>query len=342
MVYENIPRPPDMPEGWAVRFIQDGDEEAILSVLQDAFPRWPRFDCSVSAAEHLEWKLHAHPQSAKFHLIVTSPQGIVGARLEWAFDTKVGEKTYLVREPIDRAVRPHAQRQYAMSAMRTFGQEARDKSFDMYVGYGSGAPGLQHFRKYRVPSERYRRTLDVMVCDLRDGVRDEGEPACEVLQVDAFDERADALWSNAKSQFQFAVVRSSARLNWRYIDPRAGIYTVFVAQEGDRWLGYAVLRAQGKAGYIADLFALPDSPETLESLLNASIRHLQAQGTERVECWSEPHHVYRWSLDKAGFRTPRRTINLTFRPTRCPAEEAAFLDDPAASVLFTMGDTDLV
>jgi hypothetical protein len=164
----------------------------------------------------------------------------------------------------------------------------------------------------------------------------------QILDVPAFDERVDTLWSRAQSQFLFGIVRSSAYLNWRYADRRAGDYTILVAEEENRWLGYIVLRTHRDRGYICDLLTLPDRAGVADSLLASALDRFRGDGFRHVEAWSDVGSVYRWPLDRAGFRTLRRSIGLTFRPLRFPPEDAAFLNDPMAPVLFSAGDTDLV
>jgi len=343
VVYDHVQQPPDLPEGWSVRFIRPGDEEGILRVMAEAFSRWPKLPCSVSPLEHLRWKLASHTVAEKFHVVVDSPHGIVGARLDWGLRTVVGEQEYDVRMSIDRAVRPKYRKNYAMSAMRNYKQELHDKSFDMYLGYSSDAPGLQNLQKYSARGvTRYRRLIDVLFCDVPAATVFEGNAPWQVRRAQTFDERVDWLWSSARAQFLYGVVRSSAHLNWRYADARGGDYVILTAEEDSRWLGYVVLRTSETTGYIADLLALPDRLDVIESLLSAAIEHFRAGGQQRVECWSEGHSVHRWALDKAGFRQLRRSIGLTFRPLRFAPEEAAFLGDPTASILFSAGDTDLV
>jgi hypothetical protein len=342
VVYDRIPTPPALPEGWLVRYIRPGDEDGVLAVMQASFPRWPALPISVSPLEHLRWKLSSHPSVERFHLVVEAPEGIVGARMEWAFETKIGERTLLSRESIDRAVKPAYQRKYAMSAMRTFGQQDRDRNFDMYIGYGTGISFMRNMRRYRVPAVRFERDVNIMVCDLNGAGPGRSAATWEIRPVTSFDERVDALWSSARSQFPFAVVRSSAYLNWRYADRRAGDYRLLVAEEGGRWLGYAVLRAAGTKAVVADLLTLPDRGDVAESLLGAVRDGSRDDGQQTVECWSHPHDVYRWAIDKAGFRALRRSVHLTFRPLRFAPEEAAFLGDMRAPVHFTAGDTDIV
>jgi hypothetical protein len=341
--YDSIPKPPDLPEGWIARFIEPGDEEGILRVMTEAFQPWPKLPCSVTPLEHLRWKLASHPVAAKIHVVVDSPDGIVGARLDWGLRCLVGEHERDVRLSIDRAVRPKYRRNYAMSAMRNYRQQIHDERFEMYAGYSSDAPYLDRLRKYRVRGvTRYQRLIDVLSCDDVFERDSEATHNWKIRRIDVFDERVDVLWAAARKQFLFGVVRSSSHLNWRYADRRAGDYVVLAAEEDDRWLGYVVMRASSKTGHIADLIALPERLDVVDSLLGAALDHVRAGGQRRVECWSEPHGVYRWSLDKAGFRQARRSIGLTFRPLKFPAEEAAFLGDPAAPLHITAGDTDLV
>ena len=42
-------------------------------------------------------------------------------------------------------------------------------------------------------------------------------------EVERFDRRLDELWERARTEFDFALVRDSRALNWRYCDPRAGV-----------------------------------------------------------------------------------------------------------------------
>ncbi len=343
MVYDNIPKPPDLPEGWTARFVHPNEEEGVRGVFSKAFDRWPKLAGSVSPLEHLRWKMSCHPLAQQFHIVVESPDGIVGARLEWAFDTKLNDQVITMREPVDRAVLPESQRNYAMSAMRVYAQELRDKSFDMHMGYSSDTPGLRNLKRYRVPSARFSRTIDVLVCDpeLVPPPQD-SKASWTISAVDSFDERVDTLWSKAHAQFLFGIVRSSAHLNWRYADPRAGNYIILAAEEGNRWLGYIVLRTADNADYIADLLTLPDRLDVAESLLSAAVERFRAGGQRRIECWSDAYGVYRWAQDRAGFNKLRRTIEIVFRPTRVSPEGVAFLNDPKASVYITAGDTDLV
>lgn len=344
MVYDNIPKPPDLPKGWFVRFIRPGDEEGILRVLTEAFPRWPKLDCSVSPLEHLRWKLASHPVAERIHVVVDSPDGIVGARLDWGLEAMINDCTYTVRESIDRGVRPRFQHNYAMSAMRNYKQELHDASFGMYLGYSSDAPGLQNLQRYSAQGvTRFRRQIDVLVCDMSSVAQTiSSASGLHVKAIDSFDERFDALWSKARTQFLYGVVRSSAHLNWRYADLRAGDYVIIAIEESNGWAGYLVLRLSGTTGYIADLLTLPDRSDVIDSLLAAALELFRAGGQTTVECWSEPHSLYRWALDRVGFRQPRRSIGLSFRPLSFPPEEASFLGDPTASILFSAGDTDLV
>jgi hypothetical protein len=341
LVYDSIPKPPPLPDGWLVRHARPGDEEGILEVFRRSFDPWPRFAVSVPPLEHLRWKVSCHPLATQFNIVAESPDGIVGARLEWAMNVKCNDGTFLARESIDRAVLPEHRERYVVSAMRVFGQELRDKTFDMYMSYGSGERILRRLRKYRVPATRFSRHAEVLVCEEPHAER--SAPATstwEIAEVNSFDERADELWGVASEQFRFAVERSASYLNWRYADRRGGDYTTLAAVQGDRWLGYVVTRSHERTGYIADLFVLPDMDEVVDDLISSALDKLADAST--VECWSATHRGYRQALDRAGFTKGRRSIRLGFRPIRMPADEASFLGDPSADLLFMAGDTDVV
>jgi hypothetical protein len=59
----------------------------------------------------------------------------------------------------------------------------------------------------------------------------------EIVTLNRFDDRTDALWHEAKHQFDFAVERTQDYLNWRYADHRSDRFVVRVAVDGDRVLG---------------------------------------------------------------------------------------------------------
>ena len=60
--------PATPPDGVTVRYFQDGDANAALRLLQDAFPTWPQVDVSADPLDHLRWKLQLE-QGTRVHKV---------------------------------------------------------------------------------------------------------------------------------------------------------------------------------------------------------------------------------------------------------------------------------
>jgi hypothetical protein len=125
----------------------------------------------------------------------------------------------------------------------------------------------------------------------------------------------------------------------RYCDPRAGRWTVHTAEENERLLGYISYRVSKGVGFVGGLLALPDRLDVAEGLLQEAMGSLHRQNVATIQCWCPPRHPYQAVLRRLGIDKRRRTKHLVINAAR---EEFTFLDDPAASVYFVAGDTDLV
>ena len=163
-----------------------------------------------------------------------------------------------------------------------------------------------------------------------------------VRRVDSFDERFERFWDEASAPFVFIVERTPAYLNWRYADPRAGSFTILVAEDDNRVLGYLVLQRSYGKGYIADLLALPGRLDVAASLAQSALVRFRDAGVSTVECWSPRHHPYRPVLRRAGFLCKHRNVSLHPLPGRGLPERLALVDDPRAAIHVAIGDTDLV
>lgn len=163
-----------------------------------------------------------------------------------------------------------------------------------------------------------------------------------IRRVDQFDERFARFWEEASAPFAFILERTQAYLNWRYADPRAGSFTILIAEADERILGYTVLQCSYGRGYIADLLALPSQPDVAESLVRSALARFREAAVSSVECWSPRHHPYRQGLRRAGFLCKRRDISLRAQPELRTPERLELLDDPLAAVHVAIGDTDMV
>ncbi len=126
---------PGLPPGCTLRFIQEGDEEPLLALLNAAFEdAWPRRKISVPPLEHLRWKLRSHDLAANLHVVAEQDGRIIAARPMWVAPLKIDDRILLSRLTVDLAVLPEFQRQRVMTAMEARTPPERIDLFDVAVG----------------------------------------------------------------------------------------------------------------------------------------------------------------------------------------------------------------
>ena len=166
--------------------------------------------------------------------------------------------------------------------------------------------------------------------------------AWSIATLERFDDRIEGFFDEAARPFDFVIVRSKDYLNWRYCDPAAGRFTVRIAEEGDRILGYLVFKISEGTGYIADLLALPDRREVVRSLIEDALSVFRGAGVESASCWMISRHPYNGILRRYGFVDSRKDVGFEYRTITVDGGEVEFLDDPRARIHLTHGDSDWV
>jgi hypothetical protein len=217
---------------------------------------------------------------------------------------------------------------------------------DIGFGVGRAHPAFERMRASDPnPMPRVERNLGALLRPRAAPAATVAATPCDVRRIEAFDERIDGLWAAASRPFSFMLVRKRGYLNRRYCDRRAGPFIVKLAEEDGRILGYVVYRVSYGRGYIADLIALPDRPDVVESLLADAVRDLESKGVESIECWSYERHPHWPLLQRFGFINRRRTMKatLTLAPkSSLQAAELRMVRDPGSAIHVMSGDTDLV
>lgn len=373
---------PDTVQEIAIRRLVEADEEAVLRVLQASFPRWPRVDVSVEPIEHLRWKLGMDMEEADkgFHRVAEVGGRIVGVGITSARRAKLGDRVVRCYEGNDVCVHPAYRERGVLNKMGPFRQEESIRRYAVWLLGGTSHGALIRIRRRNpMPSHaignRFRRfvrpltrhglastmklrwnrppgklvsaawsTARWLAGRLRERTSLVAHP-WSVNSVEAFDGRVDAFWQEASRPFTFAVVRDCQYLNARYVDRRAGNFTIKLAEQNEVLLGYTVLSVDpdGDRGYVAELLTLPRRRDVAESLLRDALEHFRKAGQARVECWLPEHHPYRQALDELGF-LPRTQGSYArgYRALSASEEELAFLREPEAPIHRALGDTDIV
>ncbi len=326
-----------LPEGCTLRFIQDGDEEGMLDVLDRAFDGWPKKELLVSPLEHLRWKLSSHKLAQRFHVVAELNGRIIAVRTFLARRIKVGDRFLLIRTAVDRAVLPEFQRRNIMNAMEV--RVAREwlESFDALLSLRNNWQSVR-----AVSTPHHRRTIDVISRPLDSAPAAEAPDGWTLRRVDAFDARIDEFWREASKPYRLIVARTKDYLNYRYADRRAGNYTIVLAERAESVLGYIITAAWQGTGHIADVLVSPGRLDVLASLLADAVQRLRAAGNATVECWRFAYHPYVPVLEELGFVESRRTHGLSLAALGASDDELAFFADPKVPAHFSAGDTDLV
>jgi len=351
--------------GWCA-----GDEGPVLEVLQAAFNGWPKIEITVDPIDHLRWKMSSDPAADRQHRIVESDGEIIGVTLYQIQRLKLRGRVIRVAGGVDSCIHPDYQGKGVHTALRARRRGRARPGADAHFGLRNLGPVTSRIReRFGVKAFLIANRVEALVCALRPWPTDRMITAFEhvtlwargnlarlrrafrgrshqrraVREVSEFDGRIEAFCEEASQPFEFMVIRDRDYLNWRYADPRAGRFSIRLAEEDGRILGYAVLALSFGRGYIADLLALPGRADVVRSLLDDALTYFRAQRVGAAECWLPKRHPYREAVRAAGFLGKRWTLPLVFRLYNDEErEQGDFLRRKRARIHITAGDTDLV
>jgi hypothetical protein len=363
--------------GVICRFYRKGDDEQILDVLTAAYGDWPQFELPVARAEHLRWKLEGHAPAVERHGVAEAGSRIVGVTLQLTRDINLDNGTLAARQSVDAAVHPDYQRQGIYARLDAFLHERLAPHFDLRISRTSSAAVLR--TRQRNPGEPLRLGNDLRVflkvldarrlvprkSDSHRFLRDVSlaralwfralkfageaqsrpyrqQASWRIAEAATFDERIDGFCQEASRPFQFIAGRTRDYLNWRYCDPRSGYFSVLTAEEGERLLGYIVIRTSEERGYIADILALPGRDDVVASLVAAALERFVTANVAAVECWLVANHPYLAVIRRYGFVDSLRNLNFAYTPLGTADSRLDFLRLRKAPVHLTDGDLDRV
>ena len=364
---------PESSDEFEFRPYRPGDAEQVLGVLRDAYGVWPRFDIGVDPVDHVRWQLGspaapgppvnwvavAGDRLCSIH-IGYGRSGVLkgrevamwfGAdsataadfqghglytrlRERWLEDARGGYDLFAT-SPVNPIVIRRLDREERSSNLGN-PMRLRVKVLDakQLAGASHTSRGVRDLRVFRLLAFQCLRLFGSAKQRLMRG----RYGAIETHRIDRFDERIDALWSDVRNGFDFALERRSEFLNWRYCDGRAGDYAVFVSEEGGGILGYVAVKiSQGRA-HLDDLCARPDRDDIVSGLIGAAEAYALERGAAALHCQMVQAHPFNKVLADHGFVDARLTFNFVSMPLRIGLEEVAVLERRDAAVHLTGGD----
>jgi GNAT superfamily N-acetyltransferase len=111
----------------------------------------------------------------------------------------------------------------------------------------------------------------------------------ETAEVARFDSRFDELFRRIAPAVGISAYKSSAFLNWKYIDGPMKTAAVIAAHRDGELAGAVVLvtpRAPASDGFVADIIAPPRSPAVIQALCAAALARFRREGVGAVYCRS--------------------------------------------------------
>jgi GNAT superfamily N-acetyltransferase len=132
-----------------------------------------------------------------------------------------------------------------------------------------------------------------------------------ISTVDRFDSRFDRLMEQATPSDPICPVKTSAYLNWRYVDRPFRRDTILVSQHNGSLKGAVVFclspyRTGARTGVIVDLLAQPGDETTTSSLVRSAILELKRMNVEAITCiitntqYERVFRKYGFRKDKSG------------------------------------------
>ena len=348
--------------------ITDEMARELVAHFRATFPSWPPWHPDVAPLDYLRWKMSCPATD------LGSFQGRLDGRLVYATTVfaswmRIGGARRRRLSMVDASVDPAARGRRVFSRAVAYQDTMRyECDFSMHersvaaevrqrLGHrdqrpianrvrmlsrildprDASAPFSPGFRRLiAVPASVAYWSLGALMTSIRPIA-----PA-PLRTVHQFDHRFDQLFEAVASSFDMIAERTAEFLAWRYGDPRGGRHLVRELTDGDRLIGYAVVRTVERRAYLADLLVLPGQPRAIEALVADAVEIARRSGASVINCWLPHRHPYRRVLRRQGFFDRGRDAGVSYHPMHLEAADLALLADPRARIHYMLGDTDLV
>ena len=352
-------------------FRLDDLDEAFATIEASFGPTWPDIPLQVKPVDHLVWKMSgpaARPDDCEIVEVDGRSVGYVGGstRNVW-----VRGRELPGWHGGDMCIHPDFQGRGFMRLWDAwFDAQQTERIKSVEIDEGSTHPRLLGMQKRDDDRRFLANRVDNLVRDLRPprgrrsqrfgpralfksarrqyrlaanrlGSRPYSSRVTGVTlaTVDEFDARANDLWERARDAFDYAVIRDAAYLNWRYCDPRAGVYRVRTAMRGDDLVGFMVSALHHADLQLVDLLTLPGDEDALRALIEDAVEEGVRTDARTITVRMPRQHPYRAVFQRYRFIRANWISNMGF-----PERDDTLLDfletDRRARVHTAFGDSD--
>ena len=163
----------------------------------------------------------------------------------------------------------------------------------------------------------------------------------EVRTIRQFDDGFTRLWERVSGQFDFAIRRDAAYLNWKYVQaPHVRYLIAALVRNGDS-AGYVVYRhlqePRGRVTLLVDFLTAPDDDAGFLTLLRWVDREARAADSDKIRTFAM-HEGFRRLLRKSGYYTVKSTMEFVAKINAIDVPSGFY--DATANWHVTLGDSD--
>jgi len=329
-----------------VRPYTTGDEVEIVPLLEGVFGGWPHLDIK-SPLDYWRWKYLKNPLGKAIIVVALRNGRIIGCHHSVCLKLKIGDDIVSCVSGTDLAVHPDFRGIGVARRMDELFRRFQEERKIGFVYWITGNPDLiasSGKKSYRFPlpiTNQVRiRNIDRQLREMPvehhhftkfgynvakrlnrlKNIWNKPRPTekdFRLSSINNFDERMEQFWREASSEYDFIIWRGRDFLNWKYHDKDCGVFEVRQATEGDRIVGYCVLRinrylSEYRIGYVVDLLTYPDRLCVTDALLGDAVEYFDAQDVNIVNYQTISGHPYEAIARSHGFLDSRIRLHMFY------------------------------
>jgi len=330
---------------WNLRKYRDGDEQAIVELLNIAFGRW-------HSLEYWKWRYKKNPAGSPIIWLAEHDNKIIGHVAIIPMRMKVGNAYMTGSMSVNGATHPQYQGKGVFSSIvnRCYPDVAEN---DIPLTYGTANIRLgATYKRYEwrghicflvnlmkvlnwkpllskhIRSEFLVRAGAHMLGKIcRSG---SANGSLKIERITRFDERINRFWEEISKHFKIIVKRDERYLNWRYVEHPEDEYAIYTAVKDHRILGYCVLSEEQhenmRYGFIVDILGFQNHSNVVGCLIQRALKCFKEHDVDEVSCTLSEKHPYAAIFRKAGFIAhprPKRALHVSINLRGSSIDEKA-------------------
>ena len=311
-----------------------GDEKAILALDARVLPSlWnPR------TLENWHWKFtDKNPAGRSFIWLAEHEGQIIAHFAAVPYRLKIFDKETTASHTIGALVEEKYQNR---GLLKLLGEKIWEALAQHSIHITWGFPNTRAYRFHKI-ALGYEDLInfDVWKISKADILKSGADSPCKAIEE--FDADFDRLWDECSSQYDIAVVRKKAFLNWRYLQRPDWRYYPFGYYADSQLKGYVVLKIfredRIKRGHIVDIFSHRQDRHALDGMISESLAFFSQQEVDEATVWIWGNPLVEGILEEKAFIKHPADIPLLLRTHKNHPQPEHLKDN--SRWYFTMGDS---